>query len=124
MASPTLGPLSSRPGLNGSSTTRSIHTRRERYRFRTGSDGWRFPAHSLGRIPRLRLSMQFQAGARAGANFEKVMQGARNVPINTAEAGDVALRAKELADRGASMPKVVNSFLKNGHRSKCGTGHL
>ena len=49
---------------------------------------------------------------RAGENFQKVMRGAGTIPINTAEAGDIALRAKEMGDRGATVPKVISRFVK------------
>lgn len=50
--------------------------------------------------------------ARAGQDFKTVEAAVGSVPIDTAAAGDIALRAKELATRGASLPKVVNDFLK------------
>lgn len=48
---------------------------------------------------------------RAGANFETVMQAAKNVPIDVREPGKVALRIHELASRGGSMPKSVRDIL-------------
>jgi len=57
----------------------------------------------LGKLP---------STARAGGNFQKVMAAAKDQPIDTAPAGDIALRAQELADRGATLPKVVKTFLK------------
>lgn len=48
---------------------------------------------------------------RAGKNFQEVMGAAKNVPINTEEPGNAALRVWQLADRGGSMPKAVRNLL-------------
>ena len=50
--------------------------------------------------------------SRAAANFDTVMNAARNQPLNIGPAGDVALRAQELASRGATQPKVVSDFTR------------
>jgi hypothetical protein len=49
---------------------------------------------------------------RAAGNFDKVMAAAANEPINVGPAGDAALRAQQLADAGATRPKIVGNFLK------------
>lgn len=51
--------------------------------------------------------------ARAGQNFQQVMQGARNVPINTAtEVEPIVQRAATLSQRGANAPKIVGDLNK------------
>lgn len=50
--------------------------------------------------------------AKAGAKFETVMRHAHSMPVDVNQAGDVALRIQELAERGSSMPMVVRKFLK------------
>lgn len=57
----------------------------------------------LGKLPTV---------AKAGAKFETVMKAAHTRPVDVSQAGDVALRIQELADRGSSMPMVVRKFLK------------
>lgn len=52
------------------------------------------------------------SAARAGQKFQSVMAAAKDIPIDVAGPGNVALRIGELAERGASMPKAVNDFLK------------
>lgn len=49
---------------------------------------------------------------KAGAKFAEVMGAAQHVPINVNLPGDVALKTRNLADAGGSMPKVINDFLK------------
>jgi hypothetical protein len=49
--------------------------------------------------------------ARAGAAFDQVMGAARNVPIDVAAPGQVALNIQQLAKAGGAMPKVVRDFL-------------
>jgi hypothetical protein len=49
---------------------------------------------------------------RAAANFQEVMQAAKDKPIDIGPAGDTALRTSELAGRGGSMPKVIRDFMK------------
>lgn len=44
--------------------------------------------------------------------FQEVMGAAKNVPIDTTAPGNTALQIKNMADRGGSLPKVVNDFLK------------
>lgn len=53
--------------------------------------------------------------ARAKQGFQAVMSAAREVPVELGGkggVGDVALRIKDLADRGGSLPKAVNDLLK------------
>lgn len=57
------------------------------------------------------LSQLIPSASRAGRALGQVKQVAGEVPVNVNEAGDVALRIKDLADRGASMPKVIRNFL-------------
>ena len=49
--------------------------------------------------------------ARAGEKFQEVMGAAKNVPIDVAEVGDVALRISKLAENGGSMPMSVRKLL-------------
>lgn len=58
------------------------------------------------------LANKIPSKARAGANFQAVMEAARNVPIDTTEAGNAALRAEQLSKTGSTLPKVLNDFLK------------
>lgn len=50
--------------------------------------------------------------ARAGAKFEQVMAAAKDIPIDTKEVGDAALRVFELSNSGGTLPKAVNDLLK------------
>jgi hypothetical protein len=50
--------------------------------------------------------------ARAASALEGVTAAARDVPIDVSTVGDVALRTRDLASSGGSMPKVVSDFLK------------
>ncbi len=50
--------------------------------------------------------------AKAAPKFAEVMGAARNVPVNVEPAGQAALRVQQLAERGATLPKAVNDFLK------------
>lgn len=52
------------------------------------------------------------SAARAGANFEKVMGAAQDVPVDVGPAGEHALRIMDLSERGASFPKSVRDLLK------------
>ena len=49
---------------------------------------------------------------RAGVAFQQVMSKAKDIPVEVSGPTNVAMRIKQLADRGASMPKVVRDFLK------------
>ena len=49
--------------------------------------------------------------AAAGQAIQDVTNAAGQVPINVEGPGQVALRVQQLAQRGASMPKVVRNFL-------------
>ena len=49
--------------------------------------------------------------AKAGVKFQQVMKAAKNVPVNIDEAGNIALRIQELAERGATMPQAARKFL-------------
>lgn len=48
---------------------------------------------------------------RAGANFEKVMGAAKDIPVNVEPLGKVALRVMDLAERGSTMPTAVRKLL-------------
>lgn len=52
------------------------------------------------------------SSTRAGARFQEVMGATKNVPVNINDPGSVALRIQQLAERGATMPKVARDFLK------------
>jgi hypothetical protein len=49
---------------------------------------------------------------RAAGKFSDIMGAAKQIPINVNAPGDVALRTKDLASSGGTMPKVVNDFIK------------
>jgi hypothetical protein len=49
---------------------------------------------------------------RAGAAFEEVMSKAKNIPIDVAKPGDIALRADKLSKAGGRLPKVLSDFIK------------
>ena len=49
--------------------------------------------------------------ARAARTFEAVKAAAGTMPVDTTEVGNIALRIRQLADRGATMPTPVNKFL-------------
>lgn len=61
---------------------------------------------------------------RAGQNFQKVLQTAKDVPINTTDAANVVTRAQELASRGSALPKVMKDFAKTTALPKSGVGPL
>lgn len=48
----------------------------------------------------------------AGQKFQQVMGAAKDVPLDTSEAENAVARAQELRQRGSSMPKVLNDFMK------------
>lgn len=50
--------------------------------------------------------------ARAGANFQRVMEVAQNVPLDVTAAEQVAQRAAELGKRGSTMPKIFRDFAR------------
>lgn len=52
------------------------------------------------------------SASRAGETLQQVMGKAKDVPLDLSEPGNVALRIKDLADRGGTLPKAVNDFLK------------
>lgn len=58
------------------------------------------------------LSKVIPSASRASAGLQQVMGQAKDVPLNLSEPGDVALRIKDLAERGGTMPKAVNDFIK------------
>lgn len=49
--------------------------------------------------------------ARAGAKFLSVAARANTLPVDVAEAGNIALRINQLAERGTTMPSPVRKFL-------------
>lgn len=59
-------------------------------------------AAGVNKIPRF---------TRASQNFETVMGAAERVPVNLDEAGKVALRIHEIADRGTTLPSPVRKFI-------------
>lgn len=58
--------------------------------------------------------------AKAGAKFQEVMGAAKGMSVDVAKPGNVALRIRELADRGASMPKAVSNFITRATDPKKG----
>lgn len=67
-----------------------------------GTAGGMAPAAVRGILP---------STTRAGANFQKVMGVAKDIPIDLTKANQVAQRATELEQRGSSMPKVINDYI-------------
>ena len=64
------------------------------------------------------LSQAIPSGARASANYETAMAGARNIPLELSKADIPARRALELAGKGRSigrgntMPKVMSDYIR------------
>lgn len=52
------------------------------------------------------------AKEQAAQKFSEVMQAVGSRPVDIGEAGNVALKAQELASRGGSMPKVIRDFVR------------
>jgi hypothetical protein len=52
------------------------------------------------------------SAARAGAKFTEVMGAAKGIPINEIPVAQQAMRIKEFASHGSTMPKAVNDFLR------------
>lgn len=50
--------------------------------------------------------------ARAAGKFSEVMGAAKGLPINEIPVAQQAMRIKEFASHGATMPKAVNDFLR------------
>jgi len=50
--------------------------------------------------------------SHASAKFQDVMGAAKNVPVDVEDAGQVALRIEQLANRGGSMPKAARDLLR------------
>lgn len=50
--------------------------------------------------------------AKAAGQFQQVMGKVGSDPVDVGQAGNAALRISELAERGASMPKVVRDLIK------------
>ena len=50
--------------------------------------------------------------ARAAAKFQEVSAAAKDIPVETKEMGDAALRIFELSQRGGTLPKAVSDLLK------------
>jgi len=49
--------------------------------------------------------------ARAGAKLNAVSKVVGNVPVNSPDAGDAALKILENSEAGGSLPKVINKYL-------------
>ncbi len=57
------------------------------------------------------LASKLPSKARAGANFNTVMGAAKDVPLDTTEIGNAAMRADELGRTGATVPKVIRDYI-------------
>lgn len=67
----------------------------------------------LGVPPAVRSVVDaFPSTQRAGEAFQRVMQAAKNRPVDVSTPGDVALRMQNSASLGGQLPKVVRDFLK------------
>lgn len=64
----------------------------------------------IGRVTKTTIAAIPRAG-RAAQTFQRVMSAAKDVPIDISEAGNVALRIQQLAERGGTMPTAVRKFL-------------
>lgn len=62
-------------------------------------------------VPVTRVAELTPTAAKAGAKFQSVMSAAKNVPVDVSQVGDIALRTKELADRGGTMPRAISKLL-------------
>lgn len=78
----------------------------------TGTIGTFLPDAAMMKVPTQAAVQGFPRLSRAARHFETVMGAARNVPIDLAQPGAVALRISQLADRGGSMPKAVRDFIR------------
>lgn len=58
------------------------------------------------------LADKLPSTTRAGANLATVMDAAKDVPIDTTQAGNAAIRADQLAQTGSSLPKVLRDYMK------------
>jgi hypothetical protein len=58
--------------------------------------------------------------ARASQAFDTAAKSANNVALDLSEVGDVALKTRQLAQSGGSMPKVVRDFITRGTDPKQG----
>ncbi len=58
------------------------------------------------------LASKLPSKTAAGAKFATVMQGAKDIPIDTTQVGNAVLRADELAKTGSSLPKVLRDYMK------------
>ena len=71
--------------------------------------------YAAGKTPVTEAVEAIPSTARAARNFQTVMAAAKDVPVDLGGpggVGDVALRIKDLADRGGVLPKGVNDLLK------------
>ena len=62
-------------------------------------------------LPGMAGTKAVPSATRAGALFQDVMGAAKNVAVDTADPGNVALRIQQLAERGGSMPMAVRKFI-------------
>ena len=78
----------------------------------TGAD-----LYAAGQTPVTEAVEAIPRTARAARTFQTVMAAAKEVPVDLGGpggVGDVALRIKDLADRGGVLPKAVNDLLEYG----------
>ncbi len=59
-----------------------------------------------------RMSSMIPNTASAGEKFQTVMSAAKDVPLDTTSAQEIVQRAQELRQRGSTLPKVLNDFIK------------
>lgn len=59
------------------------------------------------------VSKYIPSTSHAGALLDQVLAAAKNEPIDTTAAQNAVARAKQLAQRGSTMPKVFKDFLRN-----------
>lgn len=64
-----------------------------------------------GRQPAATMIDAIPSTVRAGKNFQSVMAAAKDVPIETKEIGDIALRIHQLSENGGQLPIAVRKLL-------------
>jgi hypothetical protein len=101
-ALPVLGPMAAHAGDNFGAGN-----------FGAGNaDALSLAAQTLGPGAAARGWSAIPRTARAASALDDVAQVAAHVPIDITDVGDAALRTRDLASSGGSMPKVVSDFIK------------
>lgn len=67
---------------------------------------------TLGGLGTKAIASRLPSKGAAGALFNQVSGAAGDIPIDVTAPGNSALKAKELAQAGGRMPKVINDFIR------------